>query len=183
VNDGGRVYDDSGAVIEGDREFSEVAEDATAPTDPDPVSTMACPEVKNPATYTDTKERAFITDKGEPFSSWLKPNQTAEYTTEKQHEIGASVTVGVSAEAGAFLLHAASKLDITVSYKFTVKKNIKVTDTNRSNKDYRVRLGNQGWRIKQIKHWVAPPCNPKSQVTWDVTAPEPGDISLGRFNS
>ena len=180
------VFNEDGTVAQGDEEYSSITWQSTEPPVEKPdgrIHAASCPEVKDPPWYVETKKREFIIDKGEPYSSWLQPGQTAEYTTEKAHEIGATVTVGGTSEVGAWIAKVAVKLEISASYKFTVKKNFKVSDTNKGKAAYRVRLGNMGWRIVETKHWVTSPCVVHSQVTWNVAAPEPGDITLGRFNS
>jgi hypothetical protein len=200
------IFDDDGNVVEGDDESVTVpweGVDSSAPDDdpageqtPDdlpvvkppksddpPVTVQSCPEVNDKPTYKLTKSRKFITDKEDPWSTWLLPDQTVSYTTESSHEFGVTVTVGVSAEAGAFLVKAASKLDVAVSYKYTSKKGRTISDTNKTKKGYRVRLGNQGFRVVEKKTWIVPPCKVKTKVTWDLIAPEKGDLSFGRFKS
>lgn len=201
------VYDEDGNVIAGDAESvsiewegSGVEPTPTAPptADPElddpvpikpiktsgpPMTVNACPEVNDKPRVVLTKSRKFIIDKDDPWSTWLLPGQTVDYTTESSHEFSVSVTVGVSAEAGAFVAKAASKLDIQVGYKYTAKSGRKLSDTNSTKKGYRVRLGNQGFRLVETKTWFVPPCTKKTKVTWDVIAPEKGDLSFGRFDS
>ena len=39
-----------------------------------------------------------------------------------------------------------------------------LSDTNRTSKGYRVRLGNQGFRLVETKIWYVPPCTRKSRI-------------------
>lgn len=178
------VFDSNGDVVAGDAEVSSVTlEDEWKPGEKPEISTFACEETKNKPKRVLTKARHFLIDKKEPFSSWLQPGQSASYTVSKQHDIGVEVTVGVAAEAGAFLAKASSSLDITVSASMSVSKGWSVSDTNSTNRAYRVRMGNQGWKIIETREWWVAPCNLKKEVIYSANAPEPGDITLGRFNS
>ncbi|GAA2510036.1 hypothetical protein [Pilimelia columellifera] len=177
------LFDEDGNVIEGDAQETEVewTGDPVPPIDTN--GTFACPEVNNPPRYKLKKSVKFIIAKTDPFSSFLQPGQTAKYTTTKSNEFQAQVTVGVSAEAGAFLAKAAAKLDIQVSNKWVAGTGREVSDTNKTKKAYRVRLGNAGYRVIETMTKIVPPCKAVTRTTWDVVAPDPGDLTLGRFKN
>jgi hypothetical protein len=178
------VFDEHGNVIEGDDESVTIEwQGPLEPVDVPEDTLRACPEVNDPPTYKLTKSRRFIVDKKNPFSSWLLPGQTVTYTTESAHEFGVSITVGTSAEAGAFLAKASAKLDIQAGYKYTAKAGRTISDRNSTSEAYRARLGNLGYRIIETKTYVAPPCKVKTVTTHDMVAPEVGDLSFGRFKS
>jgi hypothetical protein len=170
--------------VEGD--FQELTATVYEPNPEAPAggrSARSCPEVNDPAKVTYKGSPHFVVDSGEPFSSWLSPNQTATYTTESAHEISAEVELGTEAEVSGVVAKAKESLKIKAGAKVSVKRALQVSDTNRTNKAYRVRLGSMGWKITRTKEWIAAPCTPKKQVTYKVNAPQVGDISLGRFNS
>ncbi len=179
----GLVFDSDGSVVEGDaptvtEEWFEPNPDAPAGD----VFMMACPEVNDPAKVTLKGTPKFVIDEAEPFSSWLQPGQSAKYSTETAHEIGADVEVGGESEVGAVIAKAKVSLKIKIAEKNSVKRNLEVADKNDTKKAYRVRLGSMGWKVTRTKSWIAPPCTAKKQITYVVNAPQPGDISLGRFN-
>ncbi|MEU4218121.1 hypothetical protein [Actinoplanes sp. NPDC026623] len=177
------VFAPDGSVVEGD--FQELTAtvyepNPEAPTGP---SVRSCPEVNDPAKVTYTGSPHFVVDSEEPFSSWLSPNQTATYTTESAHEISAEVELGTEAEVSGVVAKAKETLKIKAGAKISVKRALQVSDSNKTNKAYRVRLGSMGWKITRTKEWIAAPCTPKKKVTYKVNAPQVGDITLGRFNS
>jgi hypothetical protein len=182
--DPGIVYDDEGNIIEGDDGYKSVTEWGHLSEAPpqDKIGPFACAEVRNPPKYTYSKTNKFIIDKVNPESSWVEPNQTAEWTTEASHEFNVNVTVGAEAEAGAVFLKASAKLDIQVGYTYASKSGRRLSDTNNTKKGYRVRVGNKGYAIKETKTWVISPCKTMKKVTWYGVAPQLGDLSLGRFN-
>jgi len=178
------IFDDNGDVVDGDDEASEVTIDAPTGSHGKPPAgdgNVFCPEVNDKPTVKLTKVRKFIIDTEDPKSSWLERGNGIEFTTTHTHDIGGSVTVGAEAEAGAFLAKAKAKLDITVSYSYNVSNGIKVSAFNANKPPYRVRLGNMGWRIRETKYYVVPPCKPTKKVSYEIIAPEPGDISFGKF--
>ncbi len=111
---------------------------------------MACPEVNNPAKVTFKGTPKFVIDEAEPFSSWLLPRQSASYSTESAHEIGADIEVGGETELSGAVAKAKVSLKIKIAEKNSVKRNFTVSDKNDSKKAYRVRLAAWAGRLRGL---------------------------------
>ncbi len=93
----------------------------------------------------------FVIDEAEPFSSWLLPRQSASYSTESAHEIGADIEVGGETELSGAVAKAKVSLKIKIAEKNSVKRNFTVSDKNDSKKAYRVRLAAWAGRLRGLR--------------------------------